>query len=100
MIRFEKWVYLLYNSKKFASKNSKIPFEIESEIGMTQVVDCVKNRMEIKRCVLVWKKLKKIIKNMLSKGKSRAEILNLTGISEEEYEKLVNNILELYSFFY
>ncbi|MBQ3644340.1 MAG: Rpn family recombination-promoting nuclease/putative transposase [Candidatus Riflebacteria bacterium] len=42
MSRFEKWVYLLYNSKKYASKNSKIPSEMESEPGMTEVVDCVK----------------------------------------------------------
>ena len=42
MTRFEKWVYLLYNSKKYAAKDSKIPSEIESEAGMTEVVDCVK----------------------------------------------------------
>ncbi len=37
-----KWVYLLYNSKKYSSKDSKIPSEIESEDGMAEVVDCVK----------------------------------------------------------
>ena len=42
MSRFEKWVYLLYNSKKYASKDSKIPSEMESEDGMAEVVDCVK----------------------------------------------------------
>ena len=42
MTRFEKWVYLLYNSNKYASKDSIIPSEIESEAGMTEVVDCVK----------------------------------------------------------
>ena len=42
MTRFEKWVYLLYNSKKYASKYSKIPSEIESEAGMAEVVNCVK----------------------------------------------------------
>ena len=42
MTRFEKWVYLLYNSKKYASKDSILPSEIESEAGMTEVVDCVK----------------------------------------------------------
>ncbi len=112
MTRFEKWVYLLYNSKKYASKDSKIPSEMESEIGMTQVVDCVKKsnadkemraRMEDRENSLIALSLmrgssyrkgieegrKKIIKNMLSKGKSKAEILELTGISEDEYEKLV-----------
>ena len=42
MTRFEKWVYLLYNSRKYASKDSIIPSEIESEAGMTEVVECVK----------------------------------------------------------
>ena len=42
MTRFEKWDYLLYNSKKYASKDSKLPSEIESEAGMAEVVDCVK----------------------------------------------------------
>ena len=42
MSRFEKWVYLLYNSKKYVPKDSKIPSEIESEAGMAEVVDCVK----------------------------------------------------------
>ena len=42
MTRFEKWVYLLYNSKKYALEDSKIPSEMESEAGMTEVVDCVK----------------------------------------------------------
>ena len=42
MSRFEKWVYLLYNSNKYAKKDSKMPPEIESEAGMTEVVDCVK----------------------------------------------------------
>jgi hypothetical protein len=37
-----KWVYLLYNSKKYVAKDSKIPSEIESEAGMAEVVDCVK----------------------------------------------------------
>lgn len=42
MTRFEKWVYLLYNSKKYALKDSKIPSEMESETGMAEVVEVVK----------------------------------------------------------
>ena len=34
--------------------------------------------------------IKSIIKNMISKGKSREEIIDLINISEQEYEKLVN----------
>ena len=42
MTRFEKWVYLLYNSKKYGLKDSELPSEMESEDGMKEVVDCVK----------------------------------------------------------
>ncbi len=93
MTRFEKWVYLLYNSKKYASKDSKLPSEIESEAGMAEVVDCVKKsnsdkemraRMEDRENSLIYLSLirgsayekgkeegiKSIVKNMVLKGKS------------------------------
>ena len=110
MTRFEKWVYLLYNSKKFASKDSKIPSEIESEDGMTEVVNCVKKsnsdkemraRMEDRENSLIALSLmrgsayekgkkegiKEIIKNMLLKGKNKKEIMDLTGISEKDFDE-------------
>ena len=33
---------------------------------------------------------KNMIKKFLSKGKTKEEILNLTDLSDEEYEKLIN----------
>ena len=114
MTRFEKWVYLLYNSKKYASKDSKLPSEIESEAGMAEVVDCVKKsnsdkemraRMEDRENSLIYlslmrgsayekgkeegkkEELKNIIKNMLSKGKNKKEIMDLTGISEKDFDE-------------
>ena len=36
--------------------------------------------------------IKEIIKNMLLKGKTKAEIIDLTGITNEEYEDSVNQI--------
>ena len=125
MTRFEKWVYLLYNSKKFASKDSIIPSEMKSEAGMTEVVDCIKKtnsdkemraRMEDRENSLIAlsimrgnsyqkgkedgilegrkegrkENLKEIIRNMLMKDKSKVEIIDLIGISDEEYEKLIN----------
>ncbi len=106
----QKWVYLLYNSKKFASKDSKIPSEIESEEGMTEVVNCVKKsnsdkemraRMEDRENSLIALSLmrgsayekgkkegiKEIIKNMLLKGKNKKEIMDLTGISEKDFDE-------------
>lgn len=121
MTRFEKWVYLLYNSKKYASKDSNIPSEIESEDGMTEVIDCVKKsnsdkemraRMEDRENSLIYLSLirgngykkgkedgieegkkegtKYIIKKLISKGKTKEEILDLIDISNEEYDKLIN----------
>ena len=112
MTRFEKWVYLLYNSNKYASKDSIIPYEIESEAGITEVVDCVKKsnsdkemraRMEDRENSLIalsimrgnsYQKgkedgIKEIIRNMLLKGKSKVEIIDLIGITDEEYEKSI-----------
>ncbi len=34
--------------------------------------------------------IKSIVKNMVLKGKSKLEIIDLTGITNEEYEKLTN----------
>ena len=125
MTRFEKWVYLLYNSNKYASKDSIIPSEMKSEAGMTEVVDCIKKtnsdkemraRMEDRENSLIAlsimrgnsyqkgkedgilegrkegrkENLKEIIRNMLMKDKSKVEIIDLIGISDEEYEKLIN----------
>ena len=108
-----KWVYLLYNSKKYVAKDSRLPSEIESEAGMAEVVDCVKKsnsdkemraRMEDRENSLInlslirgsgYKKgreeeKKDIIKKLLSKGKTKEEILYLIDITSEEYEKLIN----------
>ena len=121
MTRFEKWVYLLYNSKKYALKDSKIPSEIESEAGMPEVVDCVKKsnadkemraRMEDRENSQIYLSLirgsgykkgmedgekkgrlegkKDLIKNMLLKGKTKEESLELTNLSNDEYEQLTN----------
>ena len=117
MTRFEKWVHLLYNSNRYASKDSILPSEIESEAGMTEVVNCVKKtnadkemraRMEDRENSLmalsimrgnsyqkgkeegIKENQKKIIKKLFSKGKNKEDILDLLEISEEEYEKLIN----------
>ncbi len=37
-----KWVYILYNSRKYVTNDSKLPFEIESETGLAEVVEVVK----------------------------------------------------------
>jgi predicted transposase/invertase (TIGR01784 family) len=114
MTRFEKWVYLLYNSKKYASKDSKLPSEIESEAGMAEVVDYVKKsnsdkemraRMEDRENSLIalslmrgsaYKKgkiegrkdeIKEIIKNMLSNGFTKDKIIKITGISEKDFNE-------------
>ena len=34
--------------------------------------------------------IKSVVKNMVLKGKSKLEIIDLTGITNEEYEKLIN----------
>ncbi len=116
-----KWVYLLYNSKKYVAKDSKIPSEIESETGMAEVVEVVKKtnsdeemraRMEDRENSQIYlslirgsgykkgiiegeikgieKEKKVIIKKLLSKGKTKEEILDLIDITSEEYEKLIN----------
>ena len=104
----KKWVYLLYNSKKYVLKDSKIPSEIESEAGMAEVVNCVKKtnadkemraRMEDRENSLMalsimrgnsYQKgkedgIKEIIKNMLLNGISKENIIKLTGISEQDF---------------
>ena len=114
MSRFEKWVYLLYNSKKYASKDSKIPSEIESEVGMAEVIDQVKKsnsdkemraRMEDRENSLIALSLmrgsayekginqgkKDLIKTMLSNGATKETIINLAGISEEEFNNIMNS---------
>ena len=103
---------MLYNSKKYASKYSKIPSEIESEAGMAEVVNCVKKtnadkemraRMEDRENSLMAfsimrgnsyqkgkedgqkDKIKEIVNNMLLNGISKENILKLTGISQEDF---------------
>lgn len=121
MTKFEKWVYLLYNSKKYATKDSKIPSEMESEVGMAEVVDCVKKsnsdkylraRMEDRENSLIALSLmrgsayekgkedgieegrkegtKDFIKTMLANGVTKETILKQAGLSNEEYESLIN----------
>ena len=114
MTKFEKWVYLLYNSKKYAAKDSKIPSEIESEAGMSEVVDCVKKtnsdkemraRMEDRENSQIYLSLirgsgykkgkteakKEIIKTMLSNGLPKEDILKYVGISEIEFNQIMNS---------
>ena len=118
MTRFEKWVYLLYNSKKYALKDSKIPSEIESEAGMAEVVEVVKKtnsdkemraRMEDRENSQIYLSLirgcgykkgkeegkeeatKNIIKTMFSNGLPKEDIIKFTGISEEELNKIINS---------
>ncbi len=113
MTRFEKWVYLLYNSRNYVTKDSKLPFEMESEIGMAEVVEVVKKtnsdkemraRMEDRENSQIYLSLirgsgykkgkedttKELITKLLSKGKTKEEIIDLFDLSNEEYEKLVN----------
>ena len=114
MTRFEKWVYLLYNSKKYVLKDSKIPSEIESEAGMAEVVNYVKKtnadkemraRMEDRENSQIYLSLvrgsgykkgkeegrKDIIKTMLSNGATKETILKLTGITELEFDNIMNS---------
>ena len=108
-----KWVYLLYNSRNYVTKDSKLPFEMESETGMAEVVEVVKKtnsdkemraRMEDRENSQIYLSLirgsgykkgkedttKELITKLLSKGKTKEEIIDLFDLSNEEYEKLVN----------
>ena len=110
----KKWVYLLYNSKKYVLKDSKIPSEIESEAGMAEVVNCLKKtnadkemraRMEDRENSQIYLSLvrgsgykkgkeegrKDIIKTMLSNGATKETILKLTGITELEFDNIMNS---------
>ena len=110
----KKWVYLLYNNKKYVLKDSKIPSEIESEAGMAEVVNCVKKtnadkemraRMEDRENSQIYLSLirgsgykkgkeegrKDIIKTMLSNGATKETILKLTGITELEFDNIMNS---------
>ena len=111
-------MYLLYNSKKYALKDSKIPSEIESEAGMAEVVEVVKKtnsdkemraRMEDRENSQIYLSLirgcgykkgkeegkeeatKNIIKTMFSNGLPKEDIIKFTGISEEELNKIINS---------
>ena len=115
-------MYLLYNSKRYALKDSEIPSEIESETGMAEVVDCVKKsnsdkemraRMEDRENSQIYLSLirgsgykkgmeegekkgkeegrKDIIKTMLSNGKTKKEIIEFIGITELEFDNIMNS---------
>ena len=111
-------MYLLYNSKRYALKDSEIPSEIESETGMAEVVEVVKKtnsdkemraRMEDRENSQIYLSLirgsgykkgkkegeekgkKDLIKTMLSNGASIENISKLTNISEEELNKIINS---------
>ena len=118
----KKRVYLLYNSKKYVLKDSKIPSEIESEAGMAEVVNCVKKtnadkemraRMEDRENSQIYLSLirgngykkgledgekkgrlegkKDLIKTMLSNGATKETILKLIGITELEFDNIMNS---------
>ena len=114
---FEKWVYFLYNSSRYAKPGTKLPKELEAEEYMQEVTDYAQQANSDKELREIMRdrerflidqhldrvdsydegvedgskdKLKSIINNMLLKGKNKAEIIDLIGISDEEYENSLN----------
>ena len=114
MTRFEKWVNFLYNSKKYAKPGTKLPSEYESEEYMKEAIDYAqkansdRNLREIMRDrerFLIDQRLDRaesyqegrfdeksdMIKAMLSNGATKETILKLTGISEIEFNQIINS---------
>ena len=95
-----KWVYLLYNSRKYASKDSIIPSEIESEAGMTEVLECVKKsnsdkemraRMEDRENSLI--ALSIMRGNSYQKGKEDGQKEEREEGKKDKIKKFINNML-------
>ena len=129
MTSFDKWVFFLYNSDRYAKLGTKLPIELESEEYMQEITDYLQQAnsdrelrelMRDRERFLIDQHLdrvdsyeegieeglekglekgreegreegiKNIIRMMLSNGVTKETILKQTGLSNEEYERLIN----------